>query len=108
MTPLSFLLCFIIYTPYIYIITISVEIIANKPEENISKKVLGWDAMMQTTRQIFDDIDEGKISTGAVVKKIIAGKIKAKNVRTLTKLDKIQALLKSEKKVLKILKSSIL
>ncbi len=76
--------------------TISVEIIANKPEENISKKVLGWDAMMETTRQMFDDIDEGKISTAAVVKKMISGKIKAKNIRIVSKLDKIQAILTSK------------
>ena len=76
--------------------TISVEIIANKPEENISKEALGWDAMMETTRQMFDDIDAGKVSTAAVIKEIMSGKIKAKNTKTLTKLDKMQALLKSE------------
>ena len=76
--------------------TISVEVIANKPKENIGKEVLGWDAMMETTKQMFDDIDAGKISTGAVVRKMISGKIKAKNIRIVSKLEKIQALLTSK------------
>ncbi len=76
--------------------TVSVEKIANKPKENISKKVLGWDGLVQTTKQLFDDIAAGKLSTRDIVKKITTRKIKVKNLKLLPKLAEMQALLIEE------------
>ena len=70
--------------------TIKVEKIVNKPEENISKDVLGWDGLVQTTGELFGDLDSGKAKAG---KLILKRKLKLKNPKVLVKLSKIQALI---------------
>ena len=69
---------------------IKVEKIVNKPEENISKDVLGWDGLVQTTRELFNDLDSGKANAG---KLLLKRKLKVKNPKVLSKFSKIQALI---------------
>jgi len=73
--------------------TIKVEKVKNKPEENISKDVLGWDGSIQTTRALFNDINSGKAKPG---KLILKRKLKVQNLKVMAKLSTIQSLLKRD------------
>ncbi|MFX0017486.1 MAG: hypothetical protein ACFFAK_17515 [Promethearchaeota archaeon] len=73
---------------------ISVQGIKNNPKNNIEKESLNWDALMQTTLEIFAQMNEGKLSRGDITKKMITGKIKLKNPTFLAKLSDLDALLK--------------
>lgn len=74
--------------------TISVLGIKNDPASNIEKESLNWDALMQTSLEIFAEMNEGKLSKGDITKKMITGKIKLKNPTFLVKLSDLDRLLK--------------
>jgi putative sterol carrier protein len=74
--------------------TVTVKSVDNSDEKNIDEKILGWDALMQTTTEIFNDIGSGKLSRGDITKKIVTRKIKVKNLNLITKLDEMGNLLK--------------
>lgn len=78
--------------------TVSVEKLPNYPISNFDENILGWDAMMQTTLEIFDEIGQGKLSTSAIMKKVLMRKIKMKNPILLLKLNENDELLKEEGK----------
>jgi hypothetical protein len=62
--------------------TIHVEGIKNTPKENIKKKNAGWDGLLQTTTDIFLQLlGSDELSTGAVIKKILARKIKIRGIK---------------------------
>jgi hypothetical protein len=61
---------------------IHVEGIKNTPKENIKKKNAGWDGLLQTTTDIFLQLlGSDELSTGAVIKKILARKIKIRGIK---------------------------
>ncbi|MFX1273745.1 MAG: hypothetical protein ACFFBP_14325 [Promethearchaeota archaeon] len=72
---------------------IMVESVSNADEKALSKKVLFWDGMLKTTTPIFLKIAMGELGLGAMAKKMISRKIKAKGIKNLLKLQKIFALL---------------
>lgn len=57
---------------------------------------LGWDGMMKTTKALFDEIGEGKLSQSDIIKKVVARKIKMKAPKFLMKLDEMAAFLKGD------------
>lgn len=73
---------------------IDIESITNSNEKMLSKKVLLWDGMLQTTTPIFLKIAMGKIGLFGMGAKMISRKIKAKGIRKLLKLKKMFALLR--------------
>ena len=74
--------------------TVLVEGIKNKDKKDLTEEILGWDAMMKTTIALFEEIGEGKLSQGDIIKKVVARKIKMKNPKFLIKLTEMQELLK--------------
>jgi len=62
---------------------IYVEGIKNQPKENIKKKNAGWDGLLETTTPMFLDLlgSGDEISTGKVVRKILARKIKIRGIK---------------------------
>jgi len=61
---------------------IYVEGIKNQPKENIKKKNVGWDGLLETTTSMFLELlGNDKVSTGKVIKKILARKIKIKGIK---------------------------
>lgn len=67
-----------------------VEGIENKPKENIKKKVVGWDGLLQAKTQIFVDLLGGEdISMGSIVGKILTGKIKIRGIKKVLVLLKL-------------------
>ena len=67
-----------------------VEGIENKPKENIKKKVAGWDGLLQTDTQTFVDLLSGdNVTTGKIVAKILARKIKIRGVKNVLVLLKL-------------------
>ncbi len=74
--------------------TVLVEGIENKDKKDLTEETLGWDAMMKTTIALFEEIGEGKLSQGDIIKKVVARKIKMKNPKFLIKLTEMQELLK--------------
>ncbi|MHA1294285.1 MAG: hypothetical protein ACTSQJ_16675, partial [Promethearchaeota archaeon] len=73
--------------------TVSVESVKNQPKESLKKKILGWDAKLETNTQLFLEIAMGKLGTGAMLKKIISRKIKVKGIKKLVLLQKMFAIL---------------
>jgi putative sterol carrier protein len=73
---------------------LTVKSIDNSNKKNIDQKSLGWDALMQTTIEIFSDIGSGKLSSSDIVKKVVTRKIKVKNPNFLTKLTEMGNLLR--------------
>jgi hypothetical protein len=62
--------------------TIHVEGIRNSPKENLKKKIVGWDGLLQTnTSTLLEIVESEEISIGKVVRKIIIGKIKIRGIR---------------------------
>lgn len=62
--------------------TIHVEDLKNNPKENLKKKVLGWDGMLQTKTKTFVGLLESDdISLGKVIGKILTGRIKIRGIK---------------------------
>ncbi len=76
---------------------VNVEGVVNKPQENLEKKKLGWDALLQTDTGTFLDIATEKISTAQIVKKVMSRKIKLKGAKILLDLIKILTYLGEKK-----------
>ena len=76
--------------------TVSVEGIENKDKKDLTDEKLGWDGMMKTTKALFDEIGEGKLSQSDIIKKVVARKIKMKAPKFLLKLTEMQAFLESD------------
>ncbi len=76
--------------------TVSVEGIENKDKKDLTEEILGWDAMMKTTKALFEEIGEGKLSQSDIIKKVVARKIKMKNPKFLIKLTEMAAFLESD------------
>ncbi len=74
--------------------SLTVKSIDNSNKKNIDQKTLGWDALMQTTIEIFSDIGSGKLSSSDIVKKVVTRKIKVKNPNFLAKLTEMGSLLR--------------
>jgi hypothetical protein len=72
---------------------LKVEKVLNKPKENISKDVLGWDGSISTTRQLFNDMASGKAKPA---KLLLKRKLKVHNTKILLKFATIQSLTKEE------------
>ena len=49
---------------------------------------------MQTTVALFEEIGKGNLSQSDIIKKVVARKIKMKNVKIVAKLSEMRALLK--------------
>ena len=73
--------------------TVSVKGIDNQDKKNLDQKEIGWDGYMQTTLALFDEIGKGNLSQSDIVKKVVARKIKMKNVKFVAKLSEMGALL---------------
>lgn len=71
--------------------TITVEVIRNEPKENITKEKLGWDGSIKTTRKIFKDIGDGKLTQKDIITKAITRKIKLKGPKYLIHLNKMRS-----------------
>lgn len=76
--------------------TVLVEGIENKDKKDLTEEKLGWDAMMKTTKALFDEIGEGKLSQSDIIKKVVARKIKMKNPKFLIKLSEMTAFFESD------------
>ena len=74
--------------------TVSVNGFDNQDKKNLDQKELGWDGYMQTTLALFDEIGKGNLSQSDIVKKVVARKIKMKNVKVVAKLSEMGALLR--------------
>ena len=62
--------------------TIHVEDLKNNPKENLKKKVVGWDGMLQTKTKTFVGLLESDdISLGKVIGKILTGRIKIRGIK---------------------------
>lgn len=62
--------------------TIHVEDFKNNPKENLKKKVLGWDGLLQTKTKTFVGLLESDdISIGKVIGKILTGRIKIRGIK---------------------------
>lgn len=62
--------------------TIHVEDFKNNPKENLKKKVLGWDGLLQTKTKTFVGLLESDdISLGKVIVKILTGRIKIRGIK---------------------------
>lgn len=72
---------------------VTVEGIDNQDKNNLDQKALGWDGFMQTTKALFDEIGKGNLSQSDIVKKVVARKIKMKNIKFVAKLSEMSALL---------------
>ena len=67
-----------------------VEGIENKPKENIKKKVVGWDGLLQAKTQIFVELLGGEdISMGSIVGKILTGRMKIRGIKKVLVLLKL-------------------
>jgi len=71
---------------------VTVEGIDNQDKNNLDQKALGWDGFMQTTKALFDEIGKGNLSQSDIVKKVVARKIKMKNIKMVAKLSEMSAL----------------
>lgn len=66
--------------------TVSIEGIENNDKKDLTEESLGWNGMMKTTKALFEEIGEGKLSQSDIIKKVVARKIKMKNPKFLIKL----------------------
>ena len=73
---------------------LSVNSIENTSKKNLDQKVLGWDGLMQTTKELFSAIGRGELSSGEIAKKVVTRKIKVKNTKMLVQFSELGALLK--------------
>ncbi|MFX1495951.1 MAG: hypothetical protein ACFFBH_00345 [Promethearchaeota archaeon] len=61
---------------------IYVEGIENKPKENIKKKNVEWDGLLQAKTQVFVDLLGGEnVSMGNIIGKILTGRIKIRGIK---------------------------
>ncbi|MHA1660313.1 MAG: hypothetical protein ACTSUT_14470 [Promethearchaeota archaeon] len=75
---------------------LNIEGVKNSPKENISKKALGWEGLLETSTPLFLDIASGKLSTGGMLIKIITRKIKIKGMKKVAVLSELFALLENK------------
>jgi hypothetical protein len=69
---------------------IFVEGIKNQPKENIKKKNVGWDGLLQTTTPMFMELlGSDNISMGKVIRKVLTGKIKIRGIKHVLVLLKL-------------------
>ncbi|MFX1420543.1 MAG: hypothetical protein ACFE9N_16725 [Promethearchaeota archaeon] len=69
---------------------IYIEGIKNQPKENIKKKKVGWDGLLQTTTPMFLELlGSDKVSMGKVIRKILIGKIKIRGIKHVLVLLKL-------------------
>ena len=62
--------------------TIQVEGIKNQPKENLKKKKVGWDGLLQTTIEMFLELLKSeKISVGMIARKVLGRKIKIRGIK---------------------------
>ncbi|NVM34166.1 MAG: hypothetical protein HWN81_01135 [Candidatus Lokiarchaeota archaeon] len=73
---------------------LSVESIENTSKKNLDQKVLGWNGLMQTTKELFSSIGRGELSTSDIAKKVVTRKIKVKNTKILTKFSELGSILR--------------
>ncbi|MBY8980248.1 MAG: hypothetical protein KGD72_07645 [Candidatus Lokiarchaeota archaeon] len=73
--------------------TVSIKGLDNQDKKKLDQKEIGWDGYMQTTLALFDEIGKGNLSQSDIVKKVVARKIKMKNVKFVAKLSEMGALL---------------
>ncbi len=73
---------------------LSVNSIENTSKKKLDQKVLGWDGLMRTTKELFSAIGRGELSSGDIVKKVVTRKIKVKNPKMLVKFSEFGALLR--------------
>ncbi len=76
--------------------TVSIEGIENKDKKDLTEEKLGWNGMMKTTKALFEEIGDGKLSQSDIIKKVVARKIKMKNPKFLIKLTEMQSFLESD------------
>jgi len=66
--------------------TIDVEGILNEEKRDLKQEVLGWDAKLETTTDLFLKLASGKLGTGASLVKIITRKLKIKGMNKIVEL----------------------
>jgi len=76
--------------------TVSVEGIENNDKKGLTEEKLGWNGMMKTTKALFEEIGDGKLSQSDIIKKVVARKIKMKNPKFLIKLTEMADILRSD------------
>jgi hypothetical protein len=76
--------------------TVSVEGIDNNDKKDLTEEKLGWDGMMKTTKALFEEIGDGKLSQSDIIKKVVARKIKMKAPKFLLKLTEMQSFFESD------------
>ncbi len=76
--------------------TVLIEGIENTDKKDLTEETLGWDGMMKTTKALFEEIGDGKLSQSDIIKKVVARKIKMKNPKALVKLTEMATFLKSD------------
>ena len=69
--------------------TVTIKGIDNQDKKKLDQKEIGWDGYMQTTLALFDEIGKGNLSQSDIVKKVVARKIKMKNVKFVAKLSEM-------------------
>ncbi|MFW9937000.1 MAG: hypothetical protein ACFFD5_05085 [Candidatus Thorarchaeota archaeon] len=77
---------------------VTVEGIKNTPKDNLKKETLGWDSFMETTRQTFKNIGDGKLSSRGIRMKVLARKIKVNGLKHLSFFSKMANLTRESKK----------
>ncbi len=69
---------------------IYVEGIKNQPKENLKKKNVGWDGLLQTKTEMFMELlGSEKVSMGKIIRKIFSGKIKIRGIKHVLVLLKL-------------------
>jgi len=73
---------------------LTVEGIENGNKDNLEKEKLGWDGFIQTTLALFEEIGKGNLTQGDIAKKMVARKIKIKNIKMVAKLAEMLSFMK--------------
>ena len=66
--------------------TIDVEGIENKEKSDLKQDVLGWEAKLETSTELFLKLAAGQLGTGASLVKIITRKLKIKGMNKILEL----------------------
>lgn len=66
--------------------TIDVEGIVNKEKSDLKQDVLGWEAKLETTTELFLKLAAGELGTGASIVKILTRKLKIKGLNKILEL----------------------
>ena len=72
---------------------LSIESIPNKPKENLTKKKLGWDALMAMDTQTYLALAMNRLPMPKLGLKVLTGKVKVRGFRKLLILKKMLILL---------------